>query len=133
VNCIKGKIVAIKSEGSLSLVHLETELAAILTVIVIDTPATASYLEIGKEVQALFKETEVILDLAKKRTLSIENCIPGEVMDIEEGTLMSQVRLQTVLGTLTAVITTTALQSMAISEGKNIVALIKVNEIMLSE
>jgi len=91
-------------------------------------------LQLGKQVKAVFKETEVIVGSTAVDThISIENKIKGRVLKIEKGNLLCQLIIETKLGTISAVLTTDALARMEITVAKDVVVMIKINEIMLSE
>ena len=60
MNRLSGHISAIEISGSMSLVTIDIGQEIQLKSIIIETPETASYLVIGNEVLAIFKETEVI-------------------------------------------------------------------------
>ncbi len=134
MNSIEGRIKTIANAGSLSVVSLDTISNEIIKVIVLDTPDTAPYLQLGKQVKAVFKETEVIVGSTAADThISIENKIKGRVLKIEKGNLLCQLIIETKLGTISAVLTTDALARMEITVAKDVVVMIKINEIMLSE
>jgi len=133
MNSIEGYIKTIDTTGSLSVVSLDTLSNEVIKVIVLDTPETAPYLQLGKQVKAVFKETEVIVATAADTHISIENKIKGRVLQIEKGNLLCQLIIETQLGTISAVLTTDALVRMEITIDKDIVVMIKINEIMLSE
>lgn len=101
--------------------------------IVIETPASASYLINDGNIQVLFKETEVILANADMSSTSIINSIPCQVNAIERGQLLSKVELLHLEQKITAIITTEALDYLQVKAGAEINALIKTNELMLAK
>lgn len=103
-----------------------------ISAIVIETPETAPYLKQGGPISVLFKETEVILSTGKAEQIGIQNRIPGEVRQVETGTLLSKVALVTPMGELEAIIASAELKAMGLAEGDRVTALIKINEVMLS-
>lgn len=117
----------------MSVVSVEIENGIALQSIVIDTPASANYLQKGKEIFALFKETEVVISTDKKPQISIENQLKGIVTQIEKGSLLSELTIQTGQHFLTAIITTATAESLRLQEGSDILAMVKVNDIMLSD
>ncbi|OEK00781.1 hypothetical protein BFP97_04335 [Roseivirga sp. 4D4] len=132
MNSIQGKISSIETSGSLSLVGIETG-AIHLTSIVIDTPDSLPLLKIGNEVQAIFKETEVAIGLEEKQKISLQNQLPGTVKRIEVSELLTKVVIQIETNEISSIITTKALQTLGLVEGMSVTALIKTNEIMISE
>lgn len=132
MNTIVGVIEEIKTRGSLSLVTISAEEIQ-LTAIVIDTPETTTYLKIGGPIKAIFKETEVIIAKGDSLEISLQNRIAGTVTKIESGELLSKIVMQTDVGIITSIITTKAVEQLTLTEGSSVTALIKTNEIMLSE
>ena len=131
MNQFRGNIEGIEVSGSLSLVRVRVA-EFLLSAIIIDTPDTLHYLEPGREVSVVFKETEVVLGTSSNLTVSLQNRIPGTVAAIEHGQLLSRVTLDTNLGPLVSVITSKAVTQLGFAEGSAAVALIKTNEMMLS-
>ena len=131
MNILPGTIANIKSHGNLTLVKV-TVADLSFTTIVIETPDTASYLKQDASIKVMFKETEVIIaedDLG----ISLQNRIPGQVTAINKGALLSQVTLRYQDHTVTSIITTNAVDQLGIIPGSKVVAMVKTNEIMLSE
>jgi len=102
------------------------------TSIVIETPATANYLKLGAPVKVMFKETEVIIGKSGA-DISLQNQIPVKVVAIEQGQLLSQLNLQYQEYHLCSIITTNAVKKLQLKPGVEVIAMIKTNEIMLSE
>jgi molybdate transport system regulatory protein len=131
MNKFSGTIQAIQTHGSLSQLEIETG-GLMLCTIIIETPETADYLKTGNTIQLIFKETEVILSKSMDSLLSVENQIPGNILEIQKGSLLYRVRLETKAGIITSVITKRSGDKLNFSEGDEVVAMIKNNEIMLS-
>ncbi len=133
MNTLKGKITNIKTEGKLSLVEVHLMGFYTLTSILIETPETATYLREGTEVKALFKETDVVIAYSRPR-ISLENCLPCIITDIERGVLLSRITLEFErLYTFTALITTSVVDEIELEVGKGVKALMKPDDIMLAE
>lgn len=132
MNILIGKIEEIKVNGSLSLIHLRVE-QTILSTIVIDTPKTTSYLQLGNTVKVIFKETEVIIGKGTDHTISLQNKLTGKIESIEPGELLSKLTLDTSAGKVTSIITTNAVNNLQLKKGSEVTAMIKTNELMLSE
>ena len=132
MNILTGKITNLEVNGSLSLVScLVNDL--LFKAIVIETPATASYLKKENTIKLLFKETEVIMATGDTSNISLQNKITGTVINIEKGKLLSQIVINSAVGTITSVITSGAVEQLNIEIGKEVTAMIKTNEILLSE
>ena len=131
MNEIKGNISEIKSSGNLSIVKVSAGNLQ-LSAIVIDTPQSAPYLETGREVKALFKETEVVISTGTNEQISLRNRIDGIISEIDSGELLSRLTLNTDLGNIISVITTESVKKLRLEVGTEATALIKTNEIMIS-
>lgn len=132
MNTLQGKIQDVTVNGSLSLIHVALE-GALFSVIVIDTPKTASYLKPDKSVSVIFKETEVVIGTGVDPAVSLQNRLSGTITTIESGELLSKVVLETATGIIVSVITTQAVKKLGLKQGMEAMALIKTNEIMLTE
>ncbi len=132
MNSISGKISSIETSGSLSLVGIEAG-SVYLTSIVIDTPTTLPLLKIGNKVQAIFKETEVAIGTEEKQKVSLQNQLPGTIKRIETSELLTKVVIQTETNQISSIITTKAVETLGLVEEMSVTALIKTNEIMISE
>lgn len=132
MNLIQGKISSIKINGQISLVRLKVN-EITLTSIVIDTPETAPYLKVGNAINIIFKETEVIIGKGTTHQISLRNQLVGNIKSIESGKLLSKLVLDTAAGEVTSIITTNAVQQLQLNVGDQATAMIKTNEMMLSE
>lgn len=132
MNSFKGNISHIKTKGNLSIITIQINDEIALKSIVLETPKTASFLRIDNEIEVLFKETEVILSIDQNSRTSVQNNIPGTIKHIEKGALLSKVNLATSAGELTTIISTDAIHDLNLKVGLKVTALIKLNEIMLS-
>ena len=132
MNRLKGKIELINSHDELLLIELniqETKMKAII----IGKSHDYSYLEIGNEIAILFKETEVTISSDKTLNISIQNKLICTIDSIKKGQLLSQVNLNFNGVTLSSIITTTSVENLNLKPQDTVTALIKTNEIILSE
>lgn len=132
MNAFKGTIQSIETQGSLSLVKIKV-LTFLFSTIILETPSTASYLKEGNTIRVLFKETEVVIGKGTDHLISMQNKLAGEILTIEKGLLLSKLILHTAIGELTAIITSNAVKQLALEKGEKVTAMIKTNEITLSE
>ncbi|WP_282088959.1 TOBE domain-containing protein [Aquimarina algiphila] len=132
MNILKGKIIAVKTNGNLSLVEIDVDNISFKT-IVVETPDTASYLTKGNIVKVIFKETEVIIGKGVEHAVSMQNKIVGKILTIENGELLSKLTIDIGIGNIVSIITTNAVQELRLQVDEKITAMIKTNEIMLSE
>jgi molybdate transport system regulatory protein len=65
--------------------------------------------------------------------ISARNQMKGKVLDIEKGDLVSKVKIQIEPATITAVITTEAVESLDIKKNDNVMAIVKATEVMIGK
>lgn len=133
MNEFRGEIIDIEVNGSLSLVSVNIGDNFVLKSIVVETPETAEYLSVKKDVKVLFKETEVVLCTDNNVAISFQNKIEGIIQHIEKGTLLSKVEITTKAGEMVSIVSTNAVNQLGLKHGADIIAMVKLNEIMLSE
>jgi len=75
----------------------------------------------------------VILANRADCSISLQNKMPGEIIKVESDKLLSKLVIKTPVGNITSIITSNAVKQLDLYLGKNIVAMVKTNEIMLSE
>ena len=132
MNRLKGKIEAINSHDELLLIELNVQKTK-MKAIIIGKPNDYSYLEIGNEIAILFKETEVTISIDKILNISTQNKLTCTIDSINKGQLLSQINLNFNGVTLSSIITTTSVENLNLKPQNTVTALIKTNEIILSE
>ncbi|MBI1307235.1 MAG: tobe domain protein [Bacteroidetes bacterium] len=132
VNKLTGKITDIHSSGSFSIVSIKLPSGTIIRSIIMETPESADYLLNGNSITAIFKETEVVISTETNSAVSILNRIPGSIEDLAYGELLSRLKIKTADGILSAVITSEAVRLLNLKVGKEVMAMVELNEIMLS-
>lgn len=133
MNSLKGHIKKVQVNGSLSLVTIALSDEILFKAVIIETPETASYLSEGHLVKVLFKETEVVIGKDIKHLISLQNQIRGEIKRVERGQLLSNIIINTPAGDISSIITTNAVDQLNLKEELTVCAMVKTNEIMLSE
>jgi len=132
MNRLKGKIALIDSHDEILWIELNVQHIKIIA-INIGKPNDYSYLEIGNEIAILFKENEVTISKNKILDISIQNKLTCTIDSIFKGKISSQVNLNFSDFTLSSIITTRSVQNLNLKPQDNVTALIKPNEIILSE
>lgn len=132
MNVFSGHISSIQVNESLSIVSVRINEHVELKTILVETPETASYLKIENTVELLFKETEVIIAKEDQISISVQNKIKATIKKLERGVLLSKLLLKTDIGDVIAIITAEALNELMLVENQEVIAMVKVNEIMLS-
>lgn len=133
MNRLGGKIEQIRVSGHLSQVTVMLPGGTPLQAIVIDTPESATYLACQGQIGILFKETEVLLSRSDGASTSVENRLKGRVYYLESGELLTRVALESDEGPITAVVATASAKRLRIQVGSEVMALIPMNTIMLTE
>jgi molybdopterin-binding protein len=133
MNSLNGHIIKVEVSGHLSIVTALVAAQLQLKAIVVETPTTASYLQAGQAIAMLFKETEVVIGTGDLHNISLQNKIPATILCIEQGTLLSKLTLATAAGNISSLISTNAVQQLGLKEQLKVTAMIKLNEVMLSE
>lgn len=132
MNQLRGCITHLESNGFVSLVDVAVG-DDTFTAILLESPASAPYLAVGREVQVLFKETEVSLAKNLSGQLSLHNRLHGKVQHIKHGAILSEVALDYAGQTVTSIITSRAVERLNLQAGDAVEALIKANEVSLME
>ncbi|PHR94937.1 MAG: tobe domain protein [Leeuwenhoekiella sp.] len=131
MNELRGHIKTVEVSGNLSLVGVELQNGQLFKAIVIDTPQSASYLKPDTAVAVVFKETEVIIGTGTQFQISLQNQIPATIAQLEQGKLLSKLKLETTNGSISAIISSNAVDSLDLKFGQEVTAMIKLNEVML--
>lgn len=132
MNRLRGKISGIESNGHVSLVDVAVN-GDTFAAILLEAPDSAPYLAVGNAVEVLFKETEVSLAKNLSGLISLRNRISGTVRTIRKGEILSEVVLDCGGHPVTSIITSRSIVRLNIKEGDEVEALIKANEVALTE
>jgi molybdate transport system regulatory protein len=132
MNVLKGNIEKLTVSGSLTLINMLVQNIPI-SAIVIDTPETAPYLKIGNVINVVFKETEVIIGKGNTDGISMRNKFEGVIEKVESKELLSKLTIATSVGIISSIITTNAVKQLELKEGVAVTAMVKTNEILISE
>jgi molybdopterin-binding protein len=132
MNTLKGTIEKLSISGSLTLIGIKVENIA-MSAIVIDTPKTVPYLKIGTTITVVFKETEVIIAKGNTDGISLRNKFKGTIESLESKELLSKLIINTNVGKISSIITTNAVNQLNLTIGTDVTAMVKTNEILISE
>lgn len=133
MNKVQGEIIRIEVAKDISIVTVAVTHDIILKAIVIETPDTATYLQEEQKIGLLFKETEVIIAVEETPQISLQNKIPATILAIDQGKLLSKISLDTAAGKIISLISTAAVSQLDLAPKKQVTAMIKLNEVMLTE
>ena len=84
-----------------------------------------------KKVNIYFKESEVIICRNKNPLLSIENAVKCNIIDIEIGDLMSNIKMISACGLITSLISTKWAERLNLKIMDKVLAMIKANSISI--
>ncbi len=90
-------------------------------------------IQVATEVIVHFKSTSVAIGKENNSDLSICNQLPVKILSIEEGLLVSLLRLEFHAYTLESIITTSSLQRMNLAVGERVIALVKSSDLSIKE
>ena len=131
-NQIPGTVIAVTTGEVMAAVKVRLDGGQEITAAITRESVRDLDLAAGTAVRALVKSTEVSLATAAVEGISIRNQLPGTVADITTGVVMTSVKVTVAGGTLTAAITTDAVNDLGLAAGSQVVALVKSTEISLS-
>ncbi|MDR2905674.1 MAG: TOBE domain-containing protein [Helicobacteraceae bacterium] len=131
-NNLAGAIVAIKKDAINTEVELELSGSQRLAAVITNESAEQMSLKMGDQVYALIKSSWVILASEKPAKISARNVIEGEIANITNGAVNSEVKLAIKGGaTIAAIITNESVKELALKKGDKAWALIKASHIIL--
>lgn len=131
MNKLAGIVVGVESEGDISLVEVDVQGTRLFS-LVVETPESADYLEPGKTLFVMFKESEVSLAIPPLSAISIRNRLPCRVRRVTAGKLLAHLEIEHKAGPIQALITTRALRDLGLDPGDDVLALVKSTEVVLS-
>lgn len=130
MNKLTGIVTQIQKSGAILLVDVDIDGQG-FSALLIESASQPEWLQKGNSVDMIFKETEVSLAKNLTGVLSFRNRMKCKVLQVDRGELLCNIALQFQKHTIVSSITTRAVDSMQISIGDEIEALVKANEILL--
>ncbi len=125
MNVLQGKISHIKTCDEISQVSVDVG-GIVFSSILID--ADSMNLKTNDNVDILFKETEVLV-ATKLSCVSARNAFFGEVLEIQQGEILSEISFAFQKGIIKSIITTNSLQALDIKIGDEFLWFVKANEV----
>jgi molybdate transport system regulatory protein len=132
MNSYSGYIEQLETSEDLTLVTIRVGEKVVFKSIIIDTPKTVNYLELGHKIDVVFKETEVVISTEPNPPISLQNKIDGKITSLLAGDLLSRLVIATDIGPVVAIISSNAIKSLNLKIGMSVTTLIKLNEITLA-
>lgn len=130
MNKLTGIITQVQQSGAILLIDINVD-KHLFTALLIQSATPPDWLQTGKIIDVVFKETEVSLAKNLSGIISMRNRMKCTVRQIERGALLSKVRLQFQDHTISSAITTRSVDALELKIGDEVEALVKANEIAL--
>jgi molybdate transport system regulatory protein len=132
MNKLTGIITQIQKSGAIMLVDVDVD-GHVFSALLIESASHPQWLQTDNPIDLVFKETEVSLAKGLSGKISTRNRMMCKVLLVERGGLLSKITLQFQKYTIASAITTRSVDSLQITIGDEIEALVKANEISLSK
>lgn len=130
MNKLTGKITQIQKSGAVMLVDISVDGQG-FSALLIESAAHPDWLQNGKTVDLMFKETEVSVAKNLSGLLSNRNRMICTVKSINRDELLSRLELNFGKYVITSLITSRAVDALGIKTGDEVEALVKANEVSL--
>ena len=130
MNKLSGIISKIQQSGAILLVDVDVDGHG-FSAMLIESATQPEWLVAKKTVDIVFKETEVSLAKNLSGQISMRNRMKCIVQQIERGELLSKISLKFQKYIVTSAITTRAVDSLQLTIGDEVEALVKANEVSL--
>ncbi|MFZ6864671.1 TOBE domain-containing protein [Undibacterium sp. Ji67W] len=134
MNQLTGLIAGVEAHGSVALVDVCVEGGLRLSATLLGHPDQLATWRPALPVKVLFKETEVALAKNLQGQISLRNRIPGVILAIEKGQILTRVVIA-VQGlkdvAISSVITTRSATHLNLANGDTVEALVKSNEMTI--
>jgi molybdate transport system regulatory protein len=130
MNRLPGTIVAIEIAGGIALVDVAVSARRYTSLLVSAGDEAAQWRE-GAPVTLLFQETEVSLAKNLSGQISMRNRLPGTIVAIERGRLLTKIALDVDGHAVGAVVTTRSCDNLQLAVGDAVEGLVKANEMSL--
>jgi molybdate transport system regulatory protein len=130
MNTLSGHIAAIEAHGSVAIVDV-TVIGRLFTATLLGSPEHLANWQIGQSVQLLFKESEVALAKNLSGQISLRNRLPGSIVAIEVGQVLTRAIIDMDGLVISSVITSRSARSLQLALGDQVEGLVKSNEMSL--
>ena len=128
MNTLRGTIISIKHEDSLMLVFIDIKGQIFSSLILAND--NDKWIEVGSNVDVLFKETEVMI-ATKESLVSARNSFVSTIKDIGNGKLLSSVTFDFNGSEINAIVTKDAINDLKCNIGNDFRWFVKTNEVII--
>lgn len=129
MNYIKASVTSIDSFDGITIVGFSAG-SEVLTMMSLELDRS---LKVGSDVILAVKATTVSLSREKSALLSISNQLPVQISSINEGELLSSIKLSFESSTIESIITKSSAVRMGLKPDDEIVALVKASDLAIAE
>jgi molybdate transport system regulatory protein len=130
VNKLTGKIILIENTPHMSMVDIDVD-GDVFSSIVLETPASASYLKQGSSITLLFKETEVSIGKNLSGLISLRNRFKATIFRLESSEILTKIFLNYKDMEVISIISSRSVQKLGLTVGDEVEWLVKTNEVSL--
>ena len=130
MNKLIGKVILVESSSHMSMVDIDVD-GDVFSSIVLETPATATYLKQGSIVTLLFKETEVSIGKNLSGLISLRNRFKATIIGLEKSDILTKVFLNYKSKQIISIISTRSAEKLGLIDGDAVEWLVKTNEVSL--
>lgn len=137
----------ISARNQIDVTVTEINKGAVSTTVVLTTPkgirmyaaitresADVMQLETGEKVVAFFKSSHVLIATGWAMSVSARNRLEGDIKTISRGAVNTEVAVTLASGEIIkAVITTDALEDLALKENDSVLAIVKASDVMIAK
>jgi molybdate transport system regulatory protein len=130
MNILSGHIAAIEAHGSVAIVDV-TVAEHRFTATLLGSPEHLANWKTGQSVQLLFKESEVALAKNLSGQISLRNRMPGTIVAVEVGQVLTRAIIDMDGLMISSVITSRSARGLQLAIGDQVEGLVKSNEMSL--
>ncbi|MDR3162735.1 MAG: TOBE domain-containing protein [Helicobacteraceae bacterium] len=130
MNVLSGCITGIETGGAISIVEIASG-GLSFTTLLVETPESCDYLMIGREVEALFKETEVVIAKNLSGGISLRNRHSATINSLRYGGILCEISLRSDAREVKSIITAQSAERLNLTAGDEVEWLVKANEISI--
>jgi len=121
MNRLEATVKEIKDLGVVTYIYVES-LGKELKIIKSKRP---KWLEEGDSIYCEFQEASVCISSDCKKSISVENCIPGKLTNIRKSEPLCELTFQSEVGNVVSLITTDAFDALSIKEEDDLALLLR--------
>ncbi|HMB14871.1 MAG TPA: TOBE domain-containing protein [Pelovirga sp.] len=132
MNNLAGTIIAIDTDGNLSLTDIDVTPDLRMSALIVETPEHCPWLKTGHQVKVLFKETEVSIARNLSGQISLRNRFPATITKIRSEGMLAEITLDSTGHPVVSIITSRSAQRMDLQTGDQVEWLVKANEVSLT-